>query len=83
MFWPGLSLTAQIPQPAGDIAPAIVVTVPSVSLGSEPAATILLPAGYAESRQRYPVLYLLHGGGLLAHRQPEDCRHSIIGPTNQ
>jgi S-formylglutathione hydrolase FrmB len=39
------------------------VTVPSVSLAREQEASILLPATYAESRQRYPVLYLLHGGG--------------------
>jgi putative tributyrin esterase len=63
LFWPGLSLTGQIPLPTSDIAPAIVVKVPSESLGSEQVATILLPASYAESRQRYPVLYLLHGGG--------------------
>ena len=46
-----------------DIAPATVVRVPSASLGREQIATILLPASYATSRQRYPVLYLLHGGG--------------------
>ena len=63
LFWPGLSLTGQIPLTTGDIAPSIVVKVPSVSLGSEQSATILLPATYADSRQRYPVLYLLHGGG--------------------
>jgi putative tributyrin esterase len=61
--WLGLAVTAQVPQPAGDIAPAIIVKVPSASLGSEQVATILLPATYTRSRQRYPVLYLLHGGG--------------------
>jgi S-formylglutathione hydrolase FrmB len=45
------------------MAPAVVIKVPSVSLGNEQVATILLPASYAGSRQRYPVLYLLHGGG--------------------
>ena len=48
---------------APDIAPAVVVTVPSASLGSEQTASVLLPAGYAGSNRRYPVLYLLHGGG--------------------
>jgi len=63
LLWFHFSVQAQTPLPAGDIAPAVVVRVPGPSLGSEQAATILLPAGYAESRQRYPVLYLLHGGG--------------------
>jgi S-formylglutathione hydrolase FrmB len=63
LSWLGLAVTAQVPLPTGDITPAIVVKVPSVSLGSEQVTTILLPATYAASRQRYPVLYLLHGGG--------------------
>ena len=63
VLWPGPSLTAQNPTPAGDIAPAIIVKVPSASLQGEQVATILLPTTYAKSRQRYPVLYLLHGGG--------------------
>jgi S-formylglutathione hydrolase FrmB len=63
MWWLGLVVTAQVSPPTGDIAPAIVVKVPSVSLGSEQVTTILLPAMYTASRQRYPVLYLLHGGG--------------------
>ena len=54
---------AQSPPSSGDIAPAVVVKVPSTSLGGEQVATILLPEVCAESRQRYPVLYLLHGGG--------------------
>ena len=37
--------------------------MPSASLGREQVATILLPASYGTSRQRYPVMYLLHGGG--------------------
>jgi len=61
---PGVAGNAQrVPPATGDIAPAIVVKVPSVSLGSEQAATILLPATYTASRARYLVLYLLHGGG--------------------
>jgi S-formylglutathione hydrolase FrmB len=46
-----------------DVAPAIVVRVPSAALGREQSATILLPSSYSASRRRYPVLYLLHGGG--------------------
>jgi putative tributyrin esterase len=61
LLWPDVH--AQLPRPSGDVAPALVVTVPSVSLAREQEASILLPATYAESRQRYPVLYLLHGGG--------------------
>lgn len=63
LLWPGVAVQAQTPRPAGDVAPAVVVTVPSASLASEQVATILLPATYAATRQRYPVLYLLHGGG--------------------
>src|SRR5262245_22939781 len=58
-----LVLQAQAPPPAGDISPGVVVTVPSMSLGTEQIATILLPASYSQSNRRYPVLYLLHGGG--------------------
>lgn len=54
---------AQAPQSPVDPAPAIVVKVPSASLGGEQVATVLLPDNYAGSQQRYPVLYLLHGGG--------------------
>jgi putative tributyrin esterase len=57
------SAQAQPPAPAGDISPAVVVTVPSASLGTGQLATILLPASYSQSTRRYPVLYLLHGGG--------------------
>ncbi len=31
--------------------------------GSQRVVSVLLPVGYAESDARYPVLYLLHGGG--------------------
>jgi S-formylglutathione hydrolase FrmB len=31
--------------------------------GAERIFSVLLPVGYAESEKRYPVLYLLHGGG--------------------
>jgi hypothetical protein len=39
LSWPGLSLTGQI-APTSDIAPAIVVKVPSASLGSEQIASM-------------------------------------------
>ena len=53
----------QAAPPTPDIAPAAIVKVPSAALGGEFVATILLPSTYADSRARYPVLYLLHGGG--------------------
>jgi len=59
-----LSHAAQTATPNAEVAPAVVVQVPSTSLGSAQAVTILLPSAYAAvSSQRYPVLYLLHGGG--------------------
>ena len=45
------------------VTPATVVQVPSASLNESRAVTVLLPADYARSGRRYPVLYLLHGGG--------------------
>lgn len=39
-------------------------TVAAASLGGKPLPyRVLLPAGYAQSSRRYPVLYLLHGAG--------------------
>jgi len=35
----------------------------SATLGGERIFAVLLPANYAESEQRYPVVYLFHGGG--------------------
>ena len=61
--WLGLHASAQAPAAPVDVAPATVVRVPSASLEREQVATVLLPDGYTSSRQRYPVLYLLHGGG--------------------
>ncbi len=37
--------------------------IASASLGHDLPYLVYLPAGYAESQQRYPVLYLLHGAG--------------------
>lgn len=58
-----MPVAAQTAPPTVDVKPAIVAKVPSAALGTEQVATILLPEGYAKSRLRYPVLYLLHGGG--------------------
>lgn len=41
---------------------ARTIRIQSESLGLRTAA-VLLPTGYEESGERYPVLYLLHGGG--------------------
>lgn len=41
----------------------ITATAPSAALGEAIAYTAYLPYGYAESTERYPVLYLLHGRG--------------------
>jgi putative tributyrin esterase len=61
--WSGLPVVGQVPGATSDMAPATVVSVPSASLRREQVATILLPASYRTSQQRYPVMYLLHGGG--------------------
>ena len=48
---------------SGAAAQARTVRHASASLGSERIFSILLPAGYADSDARYPVVYLFHGGG--------------------
>ena len=48
---------------APNVAPAAIIRVQSAALGREQLATILLPSSYSGSATRYPVLYLLHGGG--------------------
>ena len=58
----GVELQSQSPA-SGGVAPATIVQVPSPSLHDQRAVTVLLPTGYSESDKRYPVLYLLHGGG--------------------
>ena len=63
LLWTAIPVAAQTAPPVSDVKPAIVVKVPSAALGAEQVATILLPEGYTKSRSRYPVLYLLHGGG--------------------
>jgi len=55
----GQSATADTPRPM-----ARTVRIASPSLGnSEYTFAVLLPTGYDDSAKRYPVLYLLHGGG--------------------
>lgn len=50
--------------PPAPRATARTVRIPSPSLGnSEYAFAVLLPNGYEASTKRYPVLFLLHGGG--------------------
>ncbi len=58
----GVEFQGQSPS-SGGVAPATVVQVPSPSLDDRRAVTVLLPTGYSQSDRRYPVLYLLHGGG--------------------
>jgi len=42
---------------------ARTVRLASATLGADRIFAILLPSRYAESEQRYPVVYLFHGGG--------------------
>ena len=50
---------------AADIQPGTLTTAQfrSATLGEDVAYNVYLPAGYAGTAQRYPVLYLLHGRG--------------------
>ena len=60
----GIELPVDGQSPAtGNVAPATVVQVPSAALSETRPVTVLLPTGYPQSGRRYPVLYLLHGGG--------------------
>ena len=54
---------AQRPAPASAGAAAAIVQVSSAALGRNVPVAVSLPSTYARSQQRYPVLYLLHGGG--------------------
>lgn len=45
------------------ISPAVIVQIPGPSIGGTRAASVLLPSTYSSGSKRYPVLYLLHGGG--------------------
>jgi hypothetical protein len=50
LLWADFTVQAQSQRPSPDVAPAVVVTVPSVSLASEQVAAVLLPASYAATR---------------------------------
>ena len=58
------------PVPHGEIR---IAWYPSTTLGRERRLHVYTPPGYDASRDRYPVLYLLHGGG------DEDSGWSTIG----
>jgi S-formylglutathione hydrolase FrmB len=60
---PGLVALAVLVIGADAFAQARTVRHPSATLGGERIFAVLLPANYADSEQRYPVLYLFHGGG--------------------
>jgi putative tributyrin esterase len=59
----GLALALLVCAAVNANAQARSVRLPSTTLGGERIFAVLLPANYAESEQRYPVLYLFHGGG--------------------
>jgi putative tributyrin esterase len=59
----GLALALLVCAAVNASAQARSVRLPSTTLGGERIFAVLLPANYAESEQRYPVLYLFHGGG--------------------
>jgi putative tributyrin esterase len=50
------------PPPARAMARTVRITSPSLG-NSDYAFAVLLPNGYDQSTKRYPVLFLLHGGG--------------------
>ncbi len=54
---------ANQPNPSAASVAAAIVQVPSASLGKTVPIAVLLPSTYPRSEKRYPVLYLLHGGG--------------------
>ena len=59
----GLALALLVCAAVNASAQARTVRLPSATPGAERIFAVLLPANYAESEQRYPVLYLFHGGG--------------------
>ena len=54
---------ANQPNPSAASVAATIVQVPSTSLGKTVPIAVLLPSNYPRPEKRYPVLYLLHGGG--------------------
>ena len=57
------SLEAERPSSSAASSALTIVPVPSESLGGTIPVAVLLPSTYTQSERRYPVLYLLHGGG--------------------
>ncbi|GAB2671924.1 alpha/beta hydrolase-fold protein [Kribbella swartbergensis] len=66
-----------------DAVPGVITaaTVRSAILGEDINYNVYLPPGYAESTQRYPVLYLLHGRGdtMAAWTQVKSRLDDLIG----
>lgn len=59
-----------------------VITIPSIAMGKEFKATIVLPDSYTRSQKHYSVIYLLHGFGgdhtVWPHIAPlKDCSDSL------
>jgi enterochelin esterase-like enzyme len=67
---PEASFLEAKPVPHGEIR---IAWYPSTTLGGERRLHVYTPPGYDTSREKYPVLYLLHGGG------DEDSGWSTIG----
>jgi hypothetical protein len=85
--WIVMGLLVALPSmartPAGDPPRATIVDEPFTStvlrdnrIGLDPARTIkvMLPPGYARSKQRYPVVYFLHNAWWSARQHIEDGR---------
>jgi S-formylglutathione hydrolase FrmB len=65
-FWPGSPPAAGGLEVQGTerVAPRLLdFTLSTDALAGPTHVRVLLPAGYRDSRKRYPVLYLLHGAG--------------------
>jgi S-formylglutathione hydrolase FrmB len=65
LFYPALVAACLSILPLGQAGEASLkrITFDAPSVDREMASNVLLPAGYEDSDQRYPVLYLLHGRG--------------------
>ncbi|MFG1817230.1 alpha/beta hydrolase-fold protein [Kribbella sp. NPDC049174] len=70
-------------QPAAAVLPGTIsaASVRSATLGEDINYNVYLPAGYADSTRRYPVLYLLHGRGdsMAAWTQVKSRLDELIG----
>jgi enterochelin esterase-like enzyme len=58
-----LTVTALVTGAQEAAGQARTVRMASATLGGDRIFAVLLPAGYDESEQRYPAVYLFHGGG--------------------